>query len=247
MEEPQPLGDAILDLLYPPVCLECQTPLDNPANQFFCKKCWSNVEYIGDNICLTCGVPIADISSLQTGKCENCRLSKPAYDSLRSVAKYEGAIRTAVHSLKFKYKTKLAPFLGEMLLNFYRENYQQGQFDMIVPIPLHWLKKWMREFNQSELLSNYVGSEIGCPVESKILKRKRYTKPQSRIKGRRAKFKNIYNAFKVKDPSKVQSKKIFVIDDIMTTGVTVNEASRVLKEAGAAEVHALVLTRAYFI
>lgn len=243
MGEPWVWAEAFIDLIYPPICLDCRGTLENPANPFFCNLCWGKIQNIAGMVCPRCGKPLGANERLIKERCNRCQKISVYYDSARSVALYQNSIRKAIHDLKFKYKTKMVPFLGQMLVEYFIQHFNSDNFDYILPIPLHWTRKWFREFNQSELLANYMSSQVGLEVNLSLLKRSKYTRKQSTLKGRQ-KYKNIFDAFAVPNPKEVAGLKILLIDDVFTSGVTINEASRSLKNAGAKEVHVLTLTRA---
>jgi ComF family protein len=146
-----------------------------------------------------------------------------------------------IHDLKFRFHTRLIPFLRPYLREAYTSHYA-GLVDALVPVPLHWWRRRWREFNQAELLARALSQSVDVPVQEDTLVRSRYTTPQSRIRGGR-KRRNVSGAFQVRKGRSVGGKRILLIDDVYTSGNTVNECARILKEAGASQVSVLTVAR----
>ena len=158
---------------------------------------------------------------------------------------------TAIHRFKYAGKIQLAGLLGGLMLNAYRRFWQHAKFDLILPVPLHTKKLRKRGFNQSYLLirswksiSNLPATELSTnPVATDVLIKSKATLPQTGL-GRQQRLKNVKGAFRVLTPHKVKAKKVLLIDDVYTTGATVNECARVLLKAGAERVDVLTVARA---
>jgi len=164
----------------------------------------------------------------------------PAFSMARSVLEYDDFSKQLILAYKHGDRTNLTPLLVKFLLQ--AENVIFQNVDMIIPVPLHWTRFWKRRYNQSSLLGKALGKKLGIPCYSNILKRVRMTESQGK-KTRQAREKNIKNAFRVARPDAIKGKKILLIDDVMTTGATITECTKILRKAGAKEVKVITLYR----
>jgi ComF family protein len=171
--------------------------------------------------------------------CMVCRESLVNFDSAYSFGSYEGTLRKLIHLYKYGKVETLAEPLGRLLL---RSLPLDQKFDLIVAMPMHWLKRWQRGFNQAELLARPVARRYGLQLASH-LRRIRYTKPQAGLSEAQRR-QNLRNVFSVAKPSHVAGKRVLIVDDVFTTGATLRAAAAALKQAGAAYVCALTLARA---
>jgi len=228
--------------LIPPVCWGCRQWLTKknlyqPTYPFLCDPCffnlpWSDTEYS----CAHCGYPTADPYRLY---CANCLENRFAFDQLWSGFEYEGIIQKWVIQFKFGKKVNMALMLGKLLSLSLKNYTKQPEFDVIIPIPLHSSRLVQRGFNQSYQLAYYTFSQ-NHPLLQHWLQRVRATKPQTELLASQRK-ENVRDAFKANP--KVEGKKILLIDDVMTTGATLNSAAQSLKNGGAISVNAVVLAR----
>jgi len=161
----------------------------------------------------------------------------------RAWLEYGGVTADLIKLLKFRYKKDILPMLVDFLLRAYEDQYKEISFDLIMPVPLHWMRLRYREFNQSELLATALGGTVGVDVELEALCRIRRTPPQAQ-QSRDKRYSNVRGAFDVVVPEAVHGKSILMVDDVYTTGTTVNECARVLKLAGASRVYILTIARA---
>jgi ComF family protein len=164
------------------------------------------------------------------------------FGTARAAVSYDGPVKKLILSLKFHFEEHLAAFLAEFLDPVYEQEYR-NRVDFMVPVPLHWTRRRWREFNQSALLAGAMAAKKEIVVREKVLRRARRTRPQSRTAGRGAKRRNVRGAFRVDSPGLVKGSRILLVDDVYTSGNTVNECARVLREAGAAAVHVLTVAR----
>jgi len=232
-----------LDLIFPPLCRICRCRIPAHDGRNICDSCWNRIEPLAEPTCLLCGAPLPDY--LPEGrKCPRCPLEKVHFDRAAAVARYDGVMRDAIHWFKYRYKRGLAESLGRLLLQGLREKYSAERFDAVVPVPLHRARRRAREFNQARLLAQPLAENLQVPLLDQLVVRKRRTRPQSRMTAHAKRAANIAGAFAVRDCSTVQGKSILLVDDLLTSGSTVNECSRVLKEAGAKRVSVLTLARA---
>ena len=174
----------------------------------------------------------------EAGQCALCRLGANGFDQVYSFGSYEGPLRRLIHLFKFEGVQPLAKPLGGFLaLALPRET----NFDAIVPMPLHWRRRWERGFNQSELLAEEIGRRWNAPVR-RVVKRKRATAPQAGLTSAQRRL-NVRGAFSVKPGTSLKGLRILLVDDVLTTGATASACARVLKRAGASHVSFLALAR----
>lgn len=155
---------------------------------------------------------------------------------------FKGIIKDLIHSFKYSGKEYLNKTFGNMLVNYIQKYDDLLNVDMLVPVPLHWYKKFKRGYNQSELLANEVALYYRKPLVTREICRKKYTKPQAKLK-RKDRLINVNDAFGLKQPGIFKGKTILVIDDVSTTGETINQCAKLLKSAGADKVFGLTLAR----
>jgi ComF family protein len=177
--------------------------------------------------------------------CAPCRDQPPAFDMARAAFAYQGSLREVVQCLKYRGKTQLARPLARLMHGVYRSFWRSAPVDLILPVPLHRRRLRERGFNQSLLLIRrwpWSADEPRVPVECGVLVRTRATAPQAGL-DRSGRCSNISGAFAVRNPARVAGRRLLVVDDVITTGATVGECARVLKESGAARVDVLALAR----
>ena len=171
--------------------------------------------------------------------CRVCRESLVNFDAAYSFGSYEGPLRKLIHIFKYAKVESLAQPLSRFLLQSLP---REQNFDLIMPMPMHWRKRWERGFNQAELLAHPVAKRYGRKLATN-LQRSRYTKPQAGLSESQRR-ENLRNCLRVARPQQVAGKRILVIDDVFTTGATLRAAASALKSAGASYVCALTLARA---
>ena len=229
----------LLDAIYPPECPSCRVPVETMHN--LCTECFAKLRMITKPMCACCGIPFV-VPTGEDGKCPECLVEPPAFDRARSVMVYDGTSAPLIHALKFqdqwagleRYTAMLCAGGADLL----------ASTDFIAPVPLHWRRLWRRKYNQSALLAYGISRKSGILCIPNLLCRTRYTKPQMRLK-RSERAKNVRNGFAVSDKfvSEIAGKTILLIDDVVTTGATVDACAMVLKKAGAAQVNVLTLAR----
>ena len=161
---------------------------------------------------------------------------------VHSVGAYEGVLKSAILRFKFKKKTNLADPLGVLMVKYLSRHLDMNKIDLVVPVPLHQSRFNERGFNQSELLSHVITRYYDVPTVSGMLFRTRRTFPQFDLP-KKERFKNIKGAFEVKGSALLKEKNVLLVDDIYTTGSTISECTRMMKEGGAGNVHVLTLSR----
>jgi len=237
---------ALVDLFFPPLCPVCGLRLGDGRRDPLCGGCWESIEPIAAPYCMVCGIPFSAFGPRgEHHRCEECRRHRPAFAYARSVARYGGVIREALHAFKFDRVTALERPLGALMAEVGRGMVSVGEITLVVPVPLHRSRQSERGFNQAELLARRLGRVWKIPVGHGILRRRVATRPQTELNGRDRR-RNVRNAFSVVKPAALRGQHVLLVDDIYTTGATCAEAARVLKRGGAAKVGILTVARASF-
>lgn len=232
----------LLHTVFPTNCATCGDALWDDPIPFFCRRCWSQISPIPSPACPRCARPFASPHSLShspTHECGDCRRRPPFYNHARTPYAYQSPIKEAVALLKYKGKTQLAPLLAELMAE---TGPPVATIDAIVAVPLHPTRLRKREFNQSLLLALSLGKRWNIPVLTNVLLRTKLTPPQTSL-SRRARLTNLRKCFAVKSPAAIEGKNILIVDDVVTTGTTVNECAKTLRKAGAQSVHVQTLAR----
>lgn len=230
----------LIDLIFPPLCAFCGTPLAEDEGGEICPGCLGSVRFISPPICPTCGVPF-DSQSGDDHLCGQCLQGKWHFGSARALGLYDGPIREAIHALKYEGKSFLAkPLVG--LLDRAYPFIDYGSYDLLVPVPLHPKRLRERGFNQALVLARAIGRKAEVPCTGFVLRKTRPSAPQIDLSPKERE-KNVKGSFAVADPTKVRGKRVLLIDDVMTTGSTVNECARVLLKAGAGWVGVFTMAR----
>jgi ComF family protein len=188
-----------------------------------------------------CGDPV-DGRVENVYQCSHCRREHPAFDNARSAVRYRGAVRKAIHKLKYGHQACMARDLAKWLVASYDAHYKDIDIDAVIYVPLYLVRQRERTYNQSSLLSREFAKLIKVPLFTRCVKRIRPTGSQVSLNARQRSL-NVKNAFEIRDKGWVDGKRLLLIDDVMTTGATVNEIAKVLKEARAASVHVLTVAR----
>ena len=229
----------LLDLLYPRSCQHCGAPAN--GTRFFCWECLSDFQYIQPPYCSRCGDPVPGHIDHEY-LCVFCSRRTPHFDGARSAVRYDGVAGLAVRSVKYHSATWLIPDLGDLLEACYDTHYSLLSFDGVCYVPLHAVKQRERGFNQAAQLAVELARRIRVRLLHDVMKRVRDTGSQTRLTASE-RASNVAGVFTVRRPKDVRGRKLLLIDDVMTTGATVNECARVLKKAGAESVHVLTVAR----
>lgn len=227
--------DVILDILFPPICLNCQKNIE--SNEFICKNCLNLIKINNALFCPACF----------TRRPYNKKICSHAYYPnymLAAATNYDNeAIKNLIHYFKYKNFKSLAPFFGEIILEYIKNSEINLSDYEILYIPLYKNRERQRGYNQSKLIAKYVASSLNLPLINN-LKRTRNTKPQASLKNNSEREKNTKNCFELTHPEEIKNKKIILIDDVFTSGATMNEAVKILKDNYAKKIIALVIAKA---
>ena len=231
------LARIALDLALPPLCPACREPVGEQAA--LCASCWAKLSFISPPYCDRLGTPFAYDPGPGVLSMEAIA-DPPAYRRARAAVRYDDISRALVHGLKYSDRLDLAPMLGRWMARAGREILDEA--DALVPVPLHWRRLWARRFNQSAELAKVISELSGVPVDSDALAR---TKPTLQQVGLTASERalNVQGAFVVRDRSRVTGRRLLLIDDVLTSGATIDACARALNRAGAEAVDVLVFAR----
>jgi ComF family protein len=230
----------LLHAVLPAHCRTCEKGLDDDPVPFFCRACWATIKPITGPCCPRCGRPFRSGVALLHSPlhlCGACRLRPPAFTRAWSFYRYEPPLQDAIHLFKYHRKVALAGALGELMNTAWTDI---PEVDTVIPVPLHPSRLREREFNQSLLLADRVARSLHRPVSWTALLRVRATEPQTELR-RAGRLKNLRRAFIVPDQARVAGKRILLVDDVLTTGTTVNECAKALRKAGAGQVYVATL------
>ena len=228
----------ILSLIYPPRCQMCGESLGLFDKRILCEICYNSIKLNTPPFCKRCGKSLPYENDI----CESCRTKTYYFDASYSVCIYEGVIRECIHKFKYNARLGLEWLFKDLMINFAEERIDMGRFDYLIPVPLHRVKHRERTFNQSQILTAYLSKRFRIPVLKNNLVRTRLGKPQMMLP-KNKRLEDIKDSFKTKNSFLLKDKSVLLIDDVFTTGATVNECSKILKEAGVSSVEVLTLAR----
>ncbi len=227
-----------LDLALPPLCPACREPIEGRG---LCPACWSKLSFITRPYCERLGIPFVydpgpGILSMEA------IADPPAYHRARAAVRFDDISRALVHGLKYGDRLELAPMMGRWISHAGREFLAEA--DALVPVPLHWRRLWARRFNQSAMLAAAISAESGVPIAGGALKRVKPTVQQVGL-SRSERAQNVQGAFRVPPEGKpaVVGRRLVLVDDVLTSGATVDGCARALLRAGAANVDVLIFAR----
>jgi ComF family protein len=234
------LKNAIIDLLFPPHCVACHS-----LGVWLCTTCLSQIETIDPPVCPSCGLPTESVQAAKdsTAVCARCKRLPLQLDGLRGYAFHGGPLREAIHQFKYEDLRDLASLLGRLMGEGWAALAPcDVALDAIVPVPLHPTRQRKRGYNQAALLALEVGAHLERPVIQDVLVRTKATAPQVDL-GAQERLANVRDAFRCNGAG-LSGKHVMLIDDVCTTGSTLESACAALREAGALSVWAYTLARA---
>jgi ComF family protein len=221
---------AALDLIYPPRCVTC-----GQLGAWLCARCLGDMPVIREPLCSRCGKPLQ-----APGLCVACVQSTWPLSAIRSLSPHVPPLREAIHALKYEGARVLAEPLGELLAEFWPKTGIRAE--VVVPVPLHKVRERQRGYNQSLLLAQAFGKQAALPVHTRAVARERNTRSQVGLSPDE-RWANVWGAFRCLT-EELRGAHTLLIDDVLTTGATLEACAAALLEAGSAEVYALTLTRA---
>ncbi|MCX7308687.1 MAG: ComF family protein [Afipia sp.] len=227
-----------LNIALPTLCVSCREPV---AGEGVCASCWGKLSFIARPYCERLGIPFVYEPGPGLLSMEAIA-DPPAYTRARAAVRYDDVARTMVHALKYQDRTDLAPTMGRWMARAGQELLDNA--DALIPVPLHWKRSWSRRYNQSGTLAKIISRDTHVPVVPDALRRIRATEQQIGL-SRSERARNVQGAFKVPPEKKslVQGRRIVLVDDVLTSGATVDACARALLRAKAASVDVLVFAR----
>lgn len=238
------LADVLRDLsnvIFPPQCLGCAEILHQSDDHIFCPACEEKINFISGSICNICGTTFPD-SPAESHLCGECLEKRPYFFCSRAVFRYENIILKAIHQFKYKRNIARGEILASFMADFSFPDIEFSGYSLIIPVPLHIKRLRERGFNQSLVLARSLGEKRQIPVDFSLLRRHKYALTQT-ASNKKERKKNIQGAFEVSSKGNITGKNILLVDDVYTTGATVNECSKTLIKAGAQKVSVLTLAR----
>lgn len=226
------IASGVLEFTYPIHCLKC----DRLANAFLCDECLSRIELIAPPVCSKCGKPS------ERRLCHTCRNREFHFEKVRSAGPFRGALRNAIHALKYRKLQSVSSPLIKLLTQAYPSSGLGKNFDFVTPIPIHRSRMIERGFNQSESLARGLARHLGILLEASVLYKAVNTPHQVDL-APELRMINVRGSFGIKNPEKILMKRILVVDDVVTTGATLDEAAQTLISAGAKSVSGYTLAR----
>jgi ComF family protein len=233
---------ALIDFFFPPRCPFCgeREEEDSPAG--ICPACFRQIRLVAHPRCPRCGVGFAaDLG--EDHLCADCLRGEGHFTKARALAHYEGLMAAVLARFKYRGHSRLARPLGDLLAEYREPDFSFADYRLVIPVPLHPRRLRQRGFNQSLLLARRIGRRHSLPLDFTALRRIRPTLPQTELSAAERQ-KNIRGAFAVSNPRAVDGNAVLLVDDVFTTGATVEECAKALLKSGAGRVDVLTLARA---
>lgn len=233
----KPFLSKAINIVFPPQCISCKVKVE--SNGTLCHKCWEAIEFISAPQCIVCGVPF-ELQDSNQHICGKCIANPPKYTAARSVLRYNDASSKLITNFKYYDNTASGSHFAKWIMRAGGSLIDQA--DIIAPVPLHKVRLLSRRYNQSALLCNNIAKLTGKPVYNKLLIRHKNTKPQAELSFN-MRVNNVKSAFKVdkKFINEIIGKNILLVDDVITTGSTIDACTKVLLKAGAKNVFVVTL------
>jgi ComF family protein len=223
-----------LGLIYPNICQICDEERATQGEGYVCRKCWLNVKFIRPPVCERCGLPF-DGEVTGNFECANCKDWDLYFRRAYAAVAAKTLVLDVIHRYKYGRQLWFEPFLANLLIREALPVVRAEQWDFIVPVPLHPVKRREREFNQAERLARQLANAAVIPLNTKLLQRTTPTVTQTTLT-RRQRATNMHGAFAMRRGIKLNGQKIILVDDVFTTGATTNACARALKRAGAGDI-----------
>ncbi len=233
----------LFDILLPTSCSYCNSSVGDSPIPFFCSSCWNDFAVLRGPLCPQCGRQFPSPETLAHSpehRCLECRQDTPLFDQALSVGYFEGPLREAIHQFKYRPCRSLGKPIADWMVGHLLPI---QSVDLVLPVPLHRSRLRERGFNQAVLLAARLAEHFSLALCYDNLVRIRPTRPQVELTGEERK-KNVSGAFGLIRPADIAEKSVLLVDDVFTTGATMNECASILKRAGAARVQALTAARA---
>jgi len=240
------IKEGFLNFIFPLDCKICKKPVRESKGYSICEECFKTIELIEQPYCIKCGKPLMPTDFFKRNReilCLDCKIKKYSFEFSRSAGIYDRVLKKCIHLFKYYGEKKLAKPLGKLMVDYLLKNNEfENKLDLIIPVPLHKNDLKERGFNQSVLLGKVIGDYFSIPVGETVLIKKKLTPFQVNL-SKKEREKNILNAFLVEKPEEIKGKNILILDDVFTTGTTVEECAKELMKARAKSIFVLTLAR----
>jgi len=236
--------DALASVLFPGPCRICGRTLANASRIPICEACLGAFERIAEPMCLCCGRPFVSAVAEQAiqPRCRLCRVNFYAFDRARSFAVYDDALSEAILLVKYEEVTRLGEWFAARLAEIIAGEQDARRADLVVPVPLHPERRRERGYNQAELIARPLAKRLNVRLDSRLLVRTKPRPPQL-VLSRSEHWKSVRGAYATREGRRVDNLCILLVDDVLTTGATLDACARALKKAGAAAVAGLTVAR----
>ncbi|MET4807615.1 ComF family protein [Limibacillus sp. MBR-115] len=228
-----------VDLLLPPRCFSCGVLVTQQG--LLCHHCWSELDFVTDPQCFSCGLPFEYDLGPKT-RCAACLAQPPSFHRARALLRYDAAARRLLLPFKHADRTAAAPHFAAWMARAAPE--LLADCDLVAPVPLHWRRLWRRRYNQAALLAQALAAQAGVPCVPDLLVRTRATASQGHL-SRSGRGRNVAGAFALKEryAANIEGARVLLVDDVLTTGATLEACTNSLIRVGAGRVDVLVMAR----
>lgn len=234
----------VLDLVYPPVCVACGAHCEESDDAvFLCQDCLAAMPLRDGPTCQTCAAP-APRDMPDPERCPACRDQTLYFDRGFAIGDYAGELRELILQAKQPIGEPAAMVLARLAMRRMGRQVAASRPDLVVPIPMHWRRRMTRQTNSADLIASVAAKALGVPSAPRLLRRRRNTLPQIELPAT-GRFLNVRDAFVQRASYHLEAAHVVLVDDILTTGATCNEAAKTLKANGAARVTVVVLARTF--
>jgi competence protein ComFC len=233
------ITNSVSSALIPEVCLFCGSG-NLEGSTSICPECRTSLRWVLSPICSVCGRPLSTFEKERLDLCGACISNPPVYDMARYGLYYENLVRVAITRFKFNASLYSSRPLADLLIETFNRHYIKQNFDVILPVPVHTRRLMARGFNQVTILSQKLATATGIPLDRTNLVKTKNTDPQVRL-SRAKRLLNLTNAFQINNKKTIVKKRVLIVDDVSTTGATINEVSKVVRKAGANYVGVIIL------
>jgi len=231
---------ALLDILYPRACAICGGKVD-PSAEYLCWNCLSSFAFVHSPFCSICGDPIDGKTSGEF-QCHYCSSNRPHFDRARSAARYTGVVQELLREFKYREGLWARRDLAGLLEACAVAHFDPNEIDAVTYVPLHPVKFRQRGFNQAEALAAILAKRLRKPLIRRCLIRREYERSQTNLTAKE-RATNVKGNFEAIWKRRLRGRGVMLVDDVMTTGATVNDCARALKEAGASRVYVVTVAR----
>jgi len=240
------IKEGLLNFIFPLDCKICEKPIRESKGYSICEDCFKTIELIERPYCIKCGKPLIPTVFFKQNRkilCLDCKRKKYSFEFSRSTGVYDKVLKKCIHLFKYYGEKKLAKPLGKLMVDSLVKNDEfKKKIDLIIPVPLHGNDLKKRGFNQSVLLGKVVGDYLSIPVGESVLIKKKITPFQVNLSKKERK-KNILRVFSVEKPEEIKGKNILILDDVFTTGATIEECAKELMKSRTKNIFVLTLAR----